>query len=59
MPQIWAGVDMGKERHHCVVVDERGERLLSRRVFNDEPGLLELIADVLAVLSTEVGDSDH
>ncbi len=49
MPQIWAGVDIGKEHHHCVVVDERGERLLSRRVFNDEPDLLELIADVLAL----------
>jgi hypothetical protein len=42
-------VDIGKEHHHCVVVDERGERLLSRRVFNDEPALLELIADVLAL----------
>lgn len=49
VPQIWAGVDIGKEHHHCVVVDERGERLLSRRVFNDEPALLELIADVLAL----------
>ncbi|MGC4984689.1 IS110 family transposase [Streptomyces sp. DT193] len=49
LPQIWAGVDIGKEHHHCVVVDERGERLLSRRVFNDEPALLELIADVLAL----------
>ncbi|MFF3405210.1 transposase [Streptomyces sp. NPDC002742] len=51
MSQIWAGVDIGKEHHHCVVVDERGERLLSRRVFNDEPDLLELIADVLALLA--------
>ncbi|MGA4846656.1 IS110 family transposase [Streptomyces sp. G5(2025)] len=49
VPQIWAGVDIGKEHHHCVVVDERGERLLSRRVFNDEPALLELITDVLAL----------
>ncbi|KUL48606.1 hypothetical protein ADL28_28785 [Streptomyces violaceusniger] len=49
VPQIWAGVDIGKEHHHCVVVDERGERLLSRRVFNDESVLLELIADVLAL----------
>ncbi|MFS8202615.1 IS110 family transposase [Streptomyces sp. CWNU-52B] len=49
MPQIWAIVDIGKEHHHCVVVDERGERLLSRRVFNDERALLELIADVLAL----------
>ncbi|MFH8561997.1 transposase [Streptomyces sp. NPDC017988] len=49
VPQIWAGVGIGKEHHHCVVVNEHGERLLSRRVFNDEPALLELIADVLAL----------
>jgi hypothetical protein len=49
VPQIWTGVDIGKEHHHCVVVDERGERLPSRRVFNDESVLLELIADVLAL----------
>ncbi|WP_399921095.1 hypothetical protein [Streptomyces kanamyceticus] len=30
VPRIWAGVDIGKEHHHCVVVDERNERLLSR-----------------------------
>ncbi|WP_415926016.1 IS110 family transposase [Streptomyces sp. AK02-04a] len=49
MPQIWAGVDIGKEHHHCVVLDERGDRLLSRRVINDESALLELISDVLAL----------
>jgi hypothetical protein len=49
MPQIWAGADIAKKDHHCVVVDERGERRLSRRVFNDEPALLELMADVLAL----------
>ncbi|MFD8724693.1 transposase [Streptomyces sp. NPDC059629] len=49
MPQLWAGVDIGKEHHHCVVVDERGERVLARLVLNDEPALLELIAEVLAV----------
>lgn len=47
VPQIWAGVDIGKEHHHCVVLDGRGERLLSRRVLN-ETALLELISDVLA-----------
>ncbi|MFR0359443.1 transposase [Streptomyces sediminimaris] len=31
------------------MVDERGERLLSRRVFNDEPALLTLIADILGL----------
>ncbi|WP_425527965.1 IS110 family transposase [Yinghuangia seranimata] len=49
MPKLWAGVDIGKEHHHCVVVDAQGERLLSRRVANDEPALLELIVDVLAL----------
>lgn len=49
MPQIWAGLDIGKEHHHCVVIDTDGRRLLSRRVVNDEAALLELIGDVLAV----------
>ncbi|MEV8569679.1 IS110 family transposase [Streptomyces sp. NPDC051322] len=49
VPQIWAGVDIGKEHHHCVVMDAQGERLLSRRVLNDEAALLELISDVLAL----------
>ncbi|RKN59982.1 IS110 family transposase [Streptomyces klenkii] len=49
MPQIWAGVDIGKTHHHCVVLDPEGKRLLSRRVLNDEPELLELLADVLAI----------
>jgi hypothetical protein len=43
---IWAGIDIGKEHHHCVALDARGERRLSRRVGNDEP---ELIRDVLAL----------
>ncbi|MDA3624595.1 IS110 family transposase [Saccharopolyspora sp. WRP15-2] len=51
--KLWAGVDAGKEHHHCVVIDSDGRRLLSRRVLNDETVLLELIGDVLA-LSDEV-----
>nr|WP_328829161.1 IS110 family transposase [Streptomyces ureilyticus] len=49
VPEIWAGVDIGKEHHHCVVINADGERLLSRRVLNDETELLELIGDVLAI----------
>ncbi|MBB4779575.1 transposase [Streptomyces rapamycinicus] len=49
MPEIWAGVDIGKEHHHCVVINADGERLLSRRVLNDETELLHLIGDVLAI----------
>ncbi|MCX4641762.1 MULTISPECIES: IS110 family transposase [unclassified Streptomyces] len=49
MTAIWAGIDAGKAHHHCVVIDETGKRLLSRRVANDEPELLQLLADVLAL----------
>ncbi|TDT97271.1 transposase IS116/IS110/IS902 family protein [Streptomyces sp. 846.5] len=49
MSRIWAGIDSGKTHHHCVVLDTDGAKLLSRRVANDEPELLQLLADVLAL----------
>ncbi|MFI5905877.1 IS110 family transposase [Streptomyces cyaneofuscatus] len=49
MVQIWAGTDIGKTHHHCVVLDAEGKRLMSRRVLNDEPELLALLGDVLAI----------
>ncbi|MFJ3763029.1 IS110 family transposase [Streptomyces sp. NPDC090080] len=49
MAAIWAGIDAGKTHHHCVAIDESGRRVLSRRVANDEPELLELLTDVLAL----------
>ena len=49
MSKVWAGVDAGKTHHHCVVIDDQGRRLLSRRVANDEPELEALIADVPAL----------
>ncbi|MFC5220706.1 IS110 family transposase [Streptomyces coerulescens] len=49
MAAIWAGIDAGKTHHHCVAIDESGRRLLSRRVANDEPELLQILADVLAL----------
>ena len=44
MSAVWAGIDSGKRAHHCVVIDQEGQTLLSRRVENDETVLLELIA---------------
>ena len=41
--QLWAGIDAGKSEHHCMVIDGEGQRVLSRRVANDETVLLELI----------------
>lgn len=49
MAMVWAGIDAGKTHHHCVAIDESGRRLLSRRVANDEPELLELLAAVMAL----------
>src|SRR4029453_11340637 len=46
MAQMWAGVDVGKEEHHCVVIDAEGKQLLSRRGRNEEPELARLLSDV-------------
>ncbi|MGW9436057.1 IS110 family transposase [Streptomyces sp. NPDC055607] len=46
-PELWAGTDAGKATHHCTVIDTDGTKVLSRRVPNNEPELLELISDVL------------
>jgi transposase len=46
---VWAGVDAGKYEHYCVVIDNEGRRLLSRRVSNDEGVLQELIGEVVAL----------
>ncbi|WP_329493003.1 IS110 family transposase [Kitasatospora herbaricolor] len=47
MPELWAGTDAGKAEHHCTVIDTDGNKLLSRRVPNNEPELLELLGDVM------------
>ncbi|MEW1914920.1 IS110 family transposase [Kitasatospora sp. NPDC085895] len=47
MPELWAGTDAGKAEHHCTVIDTDGAKVLSRRVPNSEPELLQLLGDVL------------
>lgn len=49
MPRLWAGIDAGKTHHHCVVIDEAGTRVLSRKIANAEDGILALLADVTAL----------
>lgn len=46
MRQLWAGLDAGKNHHHCVVIDTDGTRLHSQRVANDEADLNDLIDTV-------------
>jgi hypothetical protein len=36
MPALWAVIDTGKAHHHCVLFDDEGNRLLWRKVANDE-----------------------
>ena len=45
---VWIGLDVGKEFHHAVVLDDHGDTLIDRRVSNDE-------ADVVALLETAAG----
>ncbi|MBT2263496.1 IS110 family transposase [Rhodococcus erythropolis] len=47
MRQLWAGIDAGKDHHHCVVMDSDGT--LSRRVANDEAELTVLIDDAVSL----------
>jgi transposase len=51
--QLWARIDAGKAHHHFVVIDADGNRLLSRKVPNDEPALLRILADVLELAGGE------
>lgn len=49
MPSLWVGIDAGKKKHHCVVLDAAGTVLMSESVTNDESALLELINSVLTL----------
>ena len=49
--RAFAGIDVGKEFHWVVVVTEQGEELLSRRVKNTQEDLLNVIAEVEALVA--------
>lgn len=48
-PHVWVGVDAGKEFHWACVLDASGRELLSRKVQNDEAGILSLIDEALSL----------
>ncbi len=50
MSAVWAGIDSGTWTHHCVVIDQSGTVLLSKRVENDETVLLDLIETVVGIV---------
>lgn len=41
--EIWIGLDVGKEFHHAVVLNDQGDVLFDRRVMNTEPDLIKLL----------------
>jgi transposase len=49
MSQLWAGVDVGKEHHWVVVVDDTGTVKLSRKLVNDEQPIRALVAEIDAM----------
>ncbi len=54
-PKIWAGIDAGKEVHWAHLSDASGEKLLSRKVINDEADLAKLIDEALSLAEEVVG----
>lgn len=44
--QLWAGVDVGKEHHWVVVVDDSGAVVLSRNIVNDEQAIRAVVTEV-------------
>ncbi|MFE3543206.1 IS110 family transposase [Nocardia sp. NPDC059177] len=43
-PQIWVGIDVGKQSHHACAVDETGKTLFSHKFGNDQAAIEALIA---------------
>jgi transposase len=48
MDRVWVGIDAGKEVHWAHVLDASGEKVLSRKVENDEADLAKLIDEALS-----------
>jgi transposase len=42
---VWVGLDVGKDKHFAVVLDDAGEKLLARSVGNGESDIEALLAD--------------
>jgi transposase len=59
MDRAWAGIDAGKEMHWVHVLDASGEKLLSRKVKNDEADLSALIDEVLSLAEEVVWAIDQ
>lgn len=59
MDKVWAGIDAGKEVHWAHILDALGEKLLSRKVENDEADLSTLINEALSLAEEVVWAVDQ
>ncbi|HZC18500.1 MAG TPA: IS110 family transposase [Rubrobacteraceae bacterium] len=59
MDRAWAGIDAGKVMHRVHVLDASGEKLLSRKVKNEEADLSALIDEVLSLAEEVVWAIDQ
>ena len=58
-PKVWAGIDAGKEAHWAYLVDNSGQKLLSRKVSNDEADISALIDEALSLAGEIVWATDQ
>ncbi|MBF6541212.1 transposase, partial [Nocardia farcinica] len=42
-PEIWVGIDVGKQMHHACAVDESGKTVFSQKLGNDQAAIEALI----------------
>ncbi|MFI2478766.1 IS110 family transposase [Nocardia xishanensis] len=47
-PEVWVGIDVGKQAHHACVIDGNGKVVFSRRFRNDQRAIEQLTAQVSA-----------
>lgn len=53
-PEIWVGIDVGKQTHHACAVDDTGKRLFSQKLANDQAAIEQLVGRVRG-MSDRVG----
>jgi transposase len=59
MDRVWVGIDAGKEFHWAHVLDASGEKLLSKKVENDEADLCALVDEALSLAEEVVWAIDQ
>lgn len=56
--RVWVGIDAGKAHHWAAVVDDTGTTVWSKKIANDEPVILDALAEILALADEAVWGID-